>query len=123
MSSIGEKEYIIEIESNSIVNLYDLENQTFKQVYSGAGIQDAILVNNGLMYIAKSAATNPKTPILTVNIETGETVPLNVKGNVAYALSTDGTIIYGKTGFKLEPINNTYPFLAGHPIVWLQIKF
>lgn len=110
MSSIGEKEYIIEIESNSIVNLYDLENQTFKQVYSGAGIQDAILVNNGLMYIAKSAATNPKTPILTVNIETGETVPLNVKGNVAYALSTDGTIIYGINLISDDSGRNTYVF-------------
>ncbi len=110
MSSVGEKEYLIEIESNSIVNLYDLENKTFKQVYAGAGIQDAILVNNGLMYIAKSAATNPKTPILTVNIETGETVPLNVKGNVAYALSTDGTIIYGINLISDDSGRNTYVF-------------
>ena len=110
MSSIGDKEYLIEIESNSIVNLYDLENKTFKQVYVGTGIQDAILVNNGLMYIAKSAATNPNTPILTVNIETGETVPLNVKGNVAYALSTDGTIIYGINLISDDSGRNTYVF-------------
>ena len=110
MSSVGEKEYLIEIESNSIVNLYDLENKTFKQVYVGTGIQDAILVNNGLMYIAKSAATNPNTPILTVNIETGETVPLNVKGNVAYALSTDGTIIYGINLISDDSGRNTYVF-------------
>ena len=110
MSSIGDKEYLIEIESNSIVNLYDLEKKTFKQVYAGAGIQDAILVNNGLMYIAKSAATNPNTPILTVNIETGETVPLNVKGNVAYALSTDGTIIYGINLISDDSGRNTYVF-------------
>ena len=110
MSSIGDKEYLIEIESNSIVNLYDLEKKTFKQVYVGTGIQDAILVNNGLMYIAKSAATNPNTPILTVNIETGETVPLNVKGNVAYALSTDGTIIYGINLISDDSGRNTYVF-------------
>lgn len=35
----------------------------------------------------------------------------------------DSTYIYGKTGFKLQPHKNDYPFLAGHPIVWLQIKF
>lgn len=35
----------------------------------------------------------------------------------------DGTYIFGKNGFKLQPHSDTYPFLAGHPIVWLQIKF
>ena len=31
--------------------------------------------------------------------------------------------MFDKNGFKLKPVNDTYPFLAGHPIVWLQIKF
>ena len=35
----------------------------------------------------------------------------------------DNTYIFNKIGFKLQPVSNTYPFLAGHPIVWLQIKF
>lgn len=35
----------------------------------------------------------------------------------------DGTYIFGKNGFKLSPLSDAYPFLAGHPIVWLQIKF
>lgn len=35
----------------------------------------------------------------------------------------DGTYIFGRNGFKLQPVSDTYPLLAGHPIVWLQIKF
>lgn len=35
----------------------------------------------------------------------------------------DSTYIFGKNGFRLQPLNDAYPFLAGHPIVWLQIKF
>lgn len=35
----------------------------------------------------------------------------------------DSTYIFGKNGFKLQPHKDDYPFLAGHPIVWLQIKF
>lgn len=31
--------------------------------------------------------------------------------------------IFTKNKFKLKPIRDTYPLLAGHPIVWLQIKF
>lgn len=35
----------------------------------------------------------------------------------------DGAYIFGKNGFKLQPNKDDYPFLAGHPILWLQIKF
>lgn len=35
----------------------------------------------------------------------------------------DGAYIFGKNGFLLRPNKDDYPFLAGHPIVWLQIKF
>lgn len=35
----------------------------------------------------------------------------------------DGKYVFGKSGFLLQPHKNDYPFLAGHPIVWLQIKF
>ena len=31
--------------------------------------------------------------------------------------------IFNKTGFKLQSLSDNYPFLAGHPIVWMQIKF
>lgn len=31
--------------------------------------------------------------------------------------------VFNKIGFKLQPNNDNYPFLAGYPIVWLQIKF
>lgn len=35
----------------------------------------------------------------------------------------DGAYIFGKNGFKLQPLKDKYPLIAGHPIVWLQIKF
>ena len=35
----------------------------------------------------------------------------------------DSAYLFGKSGFLLQPHKDDYPFLAGHPIVWLQIKF
>ena len=35
----------------------------------------------------------------------------------------DDAYMFDKRGFKLQPNNDNYPFLAGHQIVWLQIKF
>lgn len=100
----GEKQYLVEIERNSEVNLYDFTNNKFFEVYSGSSIQDAVLCNNGYVYIAKSAASNPQVPLICVNIDTYETVPLSVKGNVSYSLSTNGKMIYG---LILETVNDT----------------
>ncbi len=110
LCTVEGNDYLIEIESNSSVNLYDLQTGTFSEIYSGTGIQDAVYMNNKLVYIAKSAATNPQTPLLTVNPETMETVPLNIRGNVTFALSTDGKTIYGLNIISDDTGRNTYVF-------------
>ena len=110
LCSVDGKDYLIEIESNSNVNLYDIQAGKLSEIYSGTGIQDAVYMDNKLVYIAKSAATNPQTPLLTVNPETMETVPLNIKGNVTYALSTDGKTIYGLYIVSDDTGRNTYVF-------------
>lgn len=110
LCSVEDKDYLIEIESNSIVNLFDIQSGKLSELYSGTGIQDAVYMNNKLVYIAKSAATNPQTPLLSVNPDTMETVPLNIKGNVTYALSTDGKTIYGLNIISDDTGKNTYVF-------------
>jgi len=110
LCKVEDNYYLVEIESNSSVNLYNFADKSFKEVYSGTGIQDAVYMNNKLIYIAKSAATNPQTPLLSVNPETLETVPLNIKGNVIYALSTDGKTIYGINVISENNGNSTFVF-------------
>ena len=48
--------------------------------------------------------------MLSVNLETLETVPLSLKGNVAYGLSTDGNIIYGVNLISDNSGKSTYVF-------------
>lgn len=110
ISNIENKKYLIDIESNTTVNIYDFENNNFFEAYSGTGIQDAILANDGKLYIAKTAATNPKVPLLCVDLETFETVPMSLTGNVSYGLSTDGNTIYGIVLQSDENIKNTYVY-------------
>ncbi|MBP5602845.1 MAG: hypothetical protein J6X78_08980 [Treponema sp.] len=110
LGSIGEKKYLIEIESNSLIHLYDFTNKTFKEVYSGTGIQDAVICDNGNMYIAKSAASNPQVPLICVNLDTYETVPLSLKGNVSFGLSTDGSLVYGIVVQSDENVQTTYVY-------------
>ena len=110
LSSVGSKQYIIEIESNTTVNLYDITNREYKEIYSGTGVQDAIFADDGNVYIAKSAASNPQSPLISVNPETYETVPLQVNGNVAFGLSTDGKLIWGVNLQSDENGRATYIF-------------
>ena len=110
LGKIGDKNYLIELESGSLINLYDFTNKKFKEVYSGTGIQDAVLCDDGNLYIAKSAASNPQVPLIKVNPDTYETVPLSVKGNVSFGLSTDGLIIYGIVLQSNENVQETYVY-------------
>ncbi len=109
-ASYGGGDFLIEIEANSTVSLFDMKDGTMRQIYSGTGIQDAILADNGKIYIAKSAASNPLTPMVSVDIQTMETVPLQMKGNVAYGLSTDGTTVYGINVQSDDKLRNTYVY-------------
>ena len=86
---------IIEMESNSSVCTYNMESGAFAEVYAGAGLQDAVFGGDGKLYVAKSYATNPKSALLCVDIATRETAPMNLNGNVAFALSVHGNDIYG----------------------------
>jgi len=92
---------LISVESNSSVNLFDIKNSKKRELYKGTSIQDAILFNENDLYIAKSSSSSPAVPLLYVNVNTQETVPLKINGNVAYSLTYDyennGQEFYGIT--------------------------
>lgn len=80
---------LIDVESNSQVNLFDIKNLKKRELYKGTSIQDAILFTENDLYVAKASASSPNVPLLYVNVSTQETVPLKMNGNVAYSLTYD----------------------------------
>lgn len=82
---------LVYIEGSSTVNIYDMNTGSQTEIYRGTGIQDAVLYNNQ-MIIAKSAASEPKSPLISVDLTTKETVMLPVSGDVAYSLSYDPAV-------------------------------
>ncbi len=89
-------QHLIDVESNSSVNKYEISTGKKEELYKGQSIQDAILCGNDL-YVAKSSASSPNVPLLYINARTKETVPLSVSGTFAYALNFDekSNKIYG----------------------------
>lgn len=110
LCTVKGNDYLIAVETNGTVNQYDFSMNYYREIYSGTGIQDAIFTNDGNIYISKSSATNPQVPLICINPETLETVPLKIKGNVIYALCTDGQTIYGMNVISDETGQNTYVF-------------
>ncbi|MCQ2574101.1 MAG: hypothetical protein MJ182_09410 [Treponema sp.] len=101
---------LIEIESSSKVNLYDFETGKLKEVFSGMGIQDAVICNDGKIYISKSASTSPASPLISVDPVTLETLPLKIPGQVTYGLSTNGKTIYGMNLQSTDAGSTTFVF-------------
>ncbi|MGP1586812.1 MAG: hypothetical protein ACTTHG_00535 [Treponemataceae bacterium] len=87
---------IVVVAGNSSLIYFDCELNEISKVYSGTGLQDAILIEK-VLYTAKTAITNPKTALITVDISTKETVPLQVNGEIVYGLchKQNDNIIYG----------------------------
>lgn len=112
LCSDGTKDYLVEIETKGIVNLYDFETKKYREIYTGTGIQDAVVSGNGYLYIAKTSSTYPYTPLLKVNLKTFETAPTKFDGSIVYALnmSSDNNSIYGIMFNSDENDKHTYVF-------------
>ncbi len=68
------------------VLMYDLVTDKETTVYTGTGLQDAVLYTGETMLVSKTSATNPKTPLIEINTKTKETVMLPVSGDVIFSL-------------------------------------
>lgn len=90
---------IVYIEGSTTVKMFDIDTGANSELYAGTGIQDAVLYNGTDLYVAKSASSNPRSPLIGVDTVTQETVMMPVDGNVAFSLSLDqemgSNVIYG----------------------------
>lgn len=103
------KNKIIYILGNTTVSIYDLATSSSSVAYSGTSVQDALLSDDNTLIVAKTTTGSGDSPLVSVNINTGETLPLQFTGDVAFSLSYDETrenaLIYG---VLLEDINDNY---------------
>lgn len=89
--------YLLVIEGSSKIILIDILNNTSNTVYSGIGIQDAILYTPQDIYVAKTAASSPNSALIHVDVDTKETVMVPIEGEVSFSLSqsSNSNVFYG----------------------------
>lgn len=78
------------VEGNSTAVVFDLDEQLAPFTYSGAGIQDAVMVHSERLMVSKSSTSLSPHVLLSINIRTGETVPVPVEGHLVYGLARSG---------------------------------
>ena len=59
-------------------------------VYSSMGLQDAAMVSETRMLVARSAGARSSAPLLLIDIATGETAPLAFSADICFALAPVG---------------------------------
>ena len=80
---------LVEVESNSSVISYDLVSGKREVLYGGTSIQDAVLLGENDLYVAKTKSTPPASALVYVNRRTKETVPLSIAHEIVYSLAVD----------------------------------
>ena len=88
------KKGFLEIE-NSKVNFYSFDSGALEELYLGSGIQDAALIDQNTLAVAKTASSNPPSPLVLVNIKTRETVPVKMDGDITVHLEESGGYLFG----------------------------
>lgn len=100
---------IVYILGTSSVNVYDFETKLSSEIYSGTAIQDAVLIDENTLFVAKTGTGVNDSPIISVNITTKETVPMKFTGNVAFSLSYDydgaNKLLYG---INIKSVNDSF---------------
>lgn len=79
---------LIALLSSTTVLSYNFQTKKTETLYTGTGINDILLKDESL-FISKSAATNPRTPLIEINTKTKETVLLPLTNDFIYALDQD----------------------------------
>ena len=89
---------IVYVQGNSEAGIYNMETGANDIIYSGTSVQDAVLYKDSTLYVAKASTGTNDTPLISINIETRETVPVSLDGFVVYSLASDfenGSNLYG----------------------------
>ena len=81
-----------------------LDGKSGKQLFTSqaAGFQDAVQVDDTFVLITKSTGGVIRQPILLINIKTGETIPLNMDGDIAFSVRANNKVPNTFSCFRLK---------------------
>lgn len=85
------KNNILYVESFNGVTVVNFDNGNRIFTYNAPGIQNAVQVDDENILLAKSAVDKSQSPLFIINIVTEETAPIQVQGDLVFALEKNMT--------------------------------
>ena len=80
------KNTILYVESFNGVSLVDFNTGKNTFFYNAPGIQNAVQIDDENILVSKSAVDKAQSPVFIINIKTGETAPIQIEGDLVFAL-------------------------------------
>lgn len=80
---------LIDIESGTTVKRFDTAKNQLQEIYYGSGVQDAVMLSQTELFIAKSPTSSIDSSFVSVNTKTHETLPLKIDADFVYAVTND----------------------------------
>lgn len=109
------------VEGTSKATVIDVARNSTLFAYSGAGLQDAVLSGSNMLIVSRSSTRRAPNPLVSINVDTGETVPIQLEGDLCYslkALTPDGSSMAAflvKAGEPATTALLAFSLVAGSP--------
>lgn len=92
---------LVYTQAKTRVLYYDFNKATVRRVYDSSGIENAVMVSNNDIYVAKAKTSSLDAALMKVNRLTMETVPIKNSGDLMMSINFDENaeekVIYGAT--------------------------
>ena len=96
------KDTIAAVRAFSGLVLLDGKSGAQLYTYQAAGLQDAVQVDDTYVLITKSTGGIIRQPLLLIDIRTGETIPLNMEGDIAFSVQANNKVKDTFSCFRLK---------------------
>ena len=96
------KDTIVAVRAFSGLVLLDGKSGAQLFTYQAAGLQDAVQVDDTFVLITKSTGGVIRQPLLLIDIKTGETIPLNMDGDIAFSAQANNKVKNTFSCFRLK---------------------
>ena len=88
---------LLSLDQNGSIIIYDMVDKETKYHYTGSGIRDVTFVDEETIIAGRNPSRRFPSPIMRINLRTGETVPLEAADMLTYSLHFDpltGSLFY-----------------------------
>ncbi len=80
---------LLSLDQNGTIILYDLQDEEVKYHYAASGLRDVTFIDGETIIAGRNPSRRFPSPLMKINLRTGETVPMEASDMLTYSLHFD----------------------------------